>query len=204
MEFRELITRATAQEELAWEALVENHKRLVWGILKKFKSLGVEGQEDLYQEVFATLAKGGLSRFHGETEWEFRVYLRTITENKIRDYVRSRARRPEASEEWEENAQPDPLWSNRQDPNPEESAVTRQLLQKAVSCLQELADIDRQIFLRRAEGYPYEDIAAVLDLPLGTIASKYHRAKAKVEDCLRRSGVLEGNAEKHVGEEKNS
>ena len=191
LETRELVRRAARLEQGAWDALVDQYKRLVWAILRKVEGLDRATQEDLYQEVFVALARGGMSQFRGETEWEFRTFLRTITRNKIRDHHRAQSRRREAPEEEGDGAQPDPSWSSPGARNPEENAATRQVLDHAVRCMQELTDIDRQVFLRRAEGYPYDEIAAVLGLPQGTVASKYHRAKAKVEECMRRAGVLE-------------
>lgn len=114
METAELVRRAAAHDERAWEALVDQYKRLVWGILRKVRSLGTAAQEDLYQEVFLTLVRGGLVEFRGETEWELRVYLRSITVNKIRDYLRAQSRRPEVPDEDAERAEKDGLWGSRQ------------------------------------------------------------------------------------------
>jgi len=194
VEIRERIRRAAGLERSVWEALVDRYRRLVWGILRQVQGLGQAGREDLFQEVFLTLAKGALDQFHGDTEWEFRAFLRTITANKIRDYQRAQARRREVPEEDTGCARPDPTWLTPESQDPEKAATMRQLLDQAVRCLQELTDLDRQIFLRRAEGYPYDEIAAVFDLPQGTVASKHFRAKAKVEDCMRRAGVLEAGS----------
>ena len=189
----ELVRRAVAQDGGAWEALVEQYKRLVWGILRKVRSLGAAAQEDLYQEVFLTLVRGGLVGFHGQTEWELRVYLRTITVNKVRDHLRAQSRRHEVSGEDGEGSEQDGLWAPPVGRSPEDNVASRQILEQAVRCLQELTEVDRQIFLKRAAGYPYDEIAAVLELPQGTVASKHHRAKARVEQCMRRAGVLEEN-----------
>jgi DNA-directed RNA polymerase specialized sigma24 family protein len=42
----------------------------------------------------------------------------------------------------------------------------------------------------RERGCAYQEITALLDLPQGTVASKYHRAKAKIEECLKKAGIL--------------
>jgi RNA polymerase sigma factor (sigma-70 family) len=135
-ETRELVRRAAALEPEAWDALVDRYSRLVWGILRKAAGLNRAAQEDLYQEVFAALLRGGLSQFHGETEWELRAFLRTIAGNKIKDYHRARSRNREVAEEGHEEARPDPSWSEPESQDPEESAAMRQILDQAVRCLQ--------------------------------------------------------------------
>ena len=87
VELRELIQRAAAGENKAWETLVERFSPLVWRILGKFESLSQEDKEDLSQEVWVSLLKGGLRAFRGptdggSTEHVFRSFLATITKHE--------------------------------------------------------------------------------------------------------------------------
>ncbi len=43
----------------------------------------------------------------------------------------------------------------------------------------------------RARERPYQEITKVLGLPHGTVASKYDRAKKKIEECLRKAEILQ-------------
>ena len=89
----DLIRRAAAGEKQAWDALVEQYKRLTWGILSKFSSsLSRAEQEDLFQDVFVILLDGGLQRFRGSTAYEFRAYLARIVRNEIYTRIRDRDR----------------------------------------------------------------------------------------------------------------
>jgi RNA polymerase sigma-70 factor (ECF subfamily) len=75
-------------------------------------------------------------------------------------------------------------------PGPEERVAEQERVQGLHRCLQELPVIDQEIFWLEARGYSYKEMTQVLGLPQGTVASKYYRAKAKIEECLRKAGLL--------------
>jgi RNA polymerase sigma factor (sigma-70 family) len=92
-EITNLIQRAARGEKAAWDALVEQYKRLTWGILGKFgNSLSRAEQEDLFQDAFVILLDGGLQRFRGSSEYEFRAYLARIVRNEVYTWIRDRDR----------------------------------------------------------------------------------------------------------------
>jgi RNA polymerase sigma factor (sigma-70 family) len=49
-------------------------------------------QEDLFQDVFVILLDGGLQRFRGSSEYEFRAYLARIVRNEVYTWLRDRDR----------------------------------------------------------------------------------------------------------------
>ena len=189
-EIRDLVQRAAAGEKKALNALIDQVHPLVWRILKKFSNLSSSEQEDLSQDVFIILLTRGLQSFRGSTEHEFRWYVKTITENEAKTYLRGRGRHLEASNPLsseEEEATPpqaDPV------PGPEEIVAGQEELGKLRLCLQELSSTDQEIFWMRERGYSYQEIAGVLGLPLGTAGVKYARAKEKLAACLRKAGIL--------------
>ena len=195
-EIRDLIQRAAAGESLAWETLVNQYRRLVWGLLHKFDNLSQTEREDLIQDVFVILLDRGLQHFHGSTVPEFRMYLKTITVNEAKSYLRRHSRRLEvldpflASEgEEEESPSPGSLLADPA-PGPEELVAKQELLQGLHRCLRDISTLDQEIFWMRERGRSYQEITEALDLAQGTVASKYHRAKAKLEECLRKAGIL--------------
>jgi RNA polymerase sigma-70 factor (ECF subfamily) len=196
VEIRDLIERAAAGEKKAWDSLVNQYSPLVWGVLGKFRNLSQSEKQDLSQDVFVILLERGLQSFRGSTEHEFRWYLKTITENEAKSYLRRRGRHLEVLDSFSPvggEAEETPLQGSSPadpSPGPEEMAAEQEVLQKLRSCLQQIPSHDQEIFWMRERGISYEEITRVLGLPLGTVASKYHRAKAKIEECLKKAGIL--------------
>jgi len=195
-ELLSLIQRATMGDSHAWHALVEQYGPLVWRLLGKFDQLNRTEKEDLAHDVFVILLEKGLTSFRGTTVYEFRAYLKMIMVNEAKSYLRRHGRRLElldpflASEE-EERESP-AMGSLLSDPNPgpEEQTERQERLQGILRCLQELPVIDQEIFWLEARGHSYKEMTEMLGIPQGTVASKYYRAKAKIEDCLRKAGLL--------------
>ena len=74
--------------------------------------------------------------------------------------------------------------------SPDEEAEWKEVLEVLHRCFQALSLLDQQVFMMRAvREDSYQDITGVLDLPLGTVASKYNRAKEKIKECLEKQGV---------------
>jgi RNA polymerase sigma factor (sigma-70 family) len=185
MEIRDLIDGAIAREPMPWGALVERYGPLVWRVLRKFRGLERETQEDLFQDVFAVLLDGGLESFQGSTEHEFRWYLKTITENEAKSCLRKHGRRME---------EPFAIGDDGRDfadssPGPEALAGGRETGIKLGACIRQIPLIDQEIFWMRERGLDYKRITQALGLPQGTVASKYHRAKEAIAECLKRSGI---------------
>ncbi|MGE0827357.1 MAG: RNA polymerase sigma factor [Candidatus Binatia bacterium] len=192
---QELLQRAAAGERHAWEAVVNQYGRLVWSLLYKFDTFSRTEREDLFQDVFVILLHRGLQHFHGSTVHEFRSYLKTITENEAKSYLRRHGRRFEvldaflANEREEETPFPGSLLADPA-PGPEELVARQELFLGLCRCLRDISALDQEVFWRRERGHSYQEITVALGLAQGTVASKYHRAKAKLEECLRKAGIL--------------
>jgi len=191
-EIRDLVQRAAAGEKKALNTLIDQTHPLVWRILRKFSNLSSAEQEDLSQDVFIILLTRGIQSFRGSTDHEFHWYVKTITENEAKTYLRKRGRRLEV---------PDPLSSNEEEkeatppqadpaPGPEETVAGQEELGKLRHCLQALSSTDQEIFWMRERGYSYQEITGTLGLPLGTAGVKYSRAKEKIAECLKKAGVF--------------
>lgn len=190
------IQQAAAGDTQAWDAVVEQYCPLVWRILGKFDNLSRTEQEDLSHDVFVILLDKGLRSLRGSTVHEFRAYLKMITMNEAKSYLRRHGRRfevldPFLSGEREEDDPPSLGMSVvAPNPGPEELVVQHERFQGLRRCIQELSLIDQEIFWMEARGYSYQEMTQLLKLPQGTVASKYYRAKAKIEACLRKAGLL--------------
>lgn len=110
-----------------------------------------------------------------------KAYLFAIARNLYLHERRSSARREQI-----DDAIPDPAI------DPEASAGQKEALRAVFQGLKQLAEVDRSALLMRAmHEMPYEEIAAVLSLPLSTVKVKVHRARVKLaqflESPMRRS-----------------
>lgn len=194
--FNDLWPRVRSKEPAAWSLLVERYSPLIWRILGQFSTLTRSERDDLFQDVFVVLLDRGIHQFRGVTEHEFRVYLKTITTHTTRSYLRRHSRRFEVSDPFlsrhdgdeatvlDEAVLADPA------PRAEEELGDAEEREGLRRCLQTLAALEQEIFWSREREHPYKEIARNLGLPLGTVATRYHRVRKKIEDCLRAAGFL--------------
>jgi RNA polymerase sigma factor (sigma-70 family) len=194
MDLRELLARASAREAQAWETVVRQYGPLIWRLLQKFRNLEKEALDDLFQDVFTVLLNGGLKSFRGSSEHEFRAYLKTISENEARSCLRKHGRKFEVFEQPMESGEGGDLLGSFESftdpsPGPEEQAISLEIRRKLSSCIQQILQIDQEIFWMRERGLAYKEITETLGLPHGTVASKYHRAKEALADCLEKAGI---------------
>jgi len=188
---RARIEDALAGQAEAWDSLLDQFSPVVWGTLARFHTLSQADREDLFQEVAIILLKRGLQGFEGTTEHAFRWYLKVITENEAKGHFRRQGRRlevptPFLGEEGNagEGDTADPA------PGPETLTAGREALAGLQQCLQTLSVVDQRVFWSRERGRSYQKIGQMLRLNEGTIASKYHRTKEKIADCLQQAGIL--------------
>ena len=96
------------------------------------------------------------------------AWILTITRNLCMQRLRERGRAAELPQQEQAFF----------DADPEDRAVLE-------ACLQHLKEEERQILMLHAvSGFRHREIAALLDLPLATVLSKYHRAKKKLKSQL--------------------
>jgi RNA polymerase sigma factor (sigma-70 family) len=194
MEIRDLVARASAREEQAWETIVRQYGPLIWRLLQKFRNLEREALDDLFQDVFKVLLSGALRNFRGSSEHEFRAYLKTITENEARSCLRKHGRKFEVFEQLTDSNEGGDLLGSFEtftdpSPGPEEQVISLEIRAKLGGCIQEIVQVDQEIFWMRERGLAYKEISETLGLPHGTVASKYHRAKEALADCLENAGI---------------
>lgn len=124
-----LLNRARADDQDSWNLLVEWHAPLVYGWCRH-RGLNADEALDVGQEVFVAVAKN-LQQFRRQHNYgTFRGWLRTITENKIRDHWRRNARQPIAAGELELVATTDEQ-SSQQSARSDDKSVFVQILQHA-------------------------------------------------------------------------
>lgn len=173
-------------DEGAFDLLVERHHRRIFRLCVRL--LGDEDAAlDAAQEAFVK-AWRALARFEGGSL--FTTWLTRIAINQCRNEQRRRSTlkhgRPlslDAPAPGSEAPRSALLASSG--PSALEGLSTAELAQAAGAALARLETDDREVLLLRdVEGLSYEEVAEVLDIPVGTVRSRLHRARAELRRRL--------------------
>jgi RNA polymerase sigma-70 factor, ECF subfamily len=139
---------------------------------------------DLSQEVFIK-AYRALWRFRGEAQ--FKTWLMHIVANQCRDHLRKHRTPSVPMDErlrMEHTAPAD---------DPDHAAEARELGQAIERALESLPHKHRLAFvLREYEGMSYEEMARTMRCRIGTVMSRLHHARRKLQDKLAEAGNIEG------------
>lgn len=141
--------------------------------------------EDLTQEAFLTAYR---KLDHFENRSSFYTWLHRIAFHLAIDLQRRKARttKKHLSDDISESS----LQLASDDLTPESVAMNKEMATKVNAALQRL-DTERKnlIVLRDIDGLDYAQIAEVLDIPIGTVRSRLHRARMELRDILQAAGV---------------
>ena len=144
--------------------------------------------DDVTQQVCIKLWKAGLKDFRGTNRYQFLSYLKLVTVNEAKTYLRlTAARTREVSINQDPPSRDDPgpgteIQSGT--PNPEQTTSARERLEILTSHLHDLPLEQQQIFLMKAKGYKEKEISELLGIPEGTVASSYSRTLAKLKVAM--------------------
>jgi RNA polymerase sigma-70 factor, ECF subfamily len=140
--------------------------------------------EDLVQETFAK-AYAGFHQFTPGTN--LRAWLHRILSNTFINTYRKKRREPiqdlnaDFSEDWQTSN--DPLTPPAR--SAEAEALDRLADSEILQALRSLPSEFRvAIYLADVEGYPYREIAEMMDTPIGTVMSRLHRGRTKLRQQL--------------------
>ena len=179
------VARARAGDTRAFDDLVRAHQDRVYNLLLRFLN-NRDHAGEVAERVFIN-AWTQLKNFKGDSR--FSTWLYRIAFNESVTFRRYEGRRRAASiySEEEGGLAVDPA-DDRDPSEPLHAEDARRTLERALS---HLDDDDRRILLlREVEGLPYEEIAAALDVPVGTVRSRLHRAREALRERLKvRSGT---------------
>lgn len=185
---RPLVERAQRGDHRAFEMLVLKYRRRVERLVGRMVRDPALAQ-DVVQESFIR-AYRALPQFRGEAA--FYTWLYRIAVNTARRILVERARDPVHTDTLSEGA-PDgtqETFSVAREPShdatPEAVMASRQVAEAVNDAIEALSDELRQaITLREIEGLSYEDIAAAMACPIGTVRSRIYRARESIAERLR-------------------
>jgi RNA polymerase sigma-70 factor (ECF subfamily) len=170
-----LVRRCLRGDLEAIQALVDRFQGEVFGLCVRLLRHRQDA-EDVTQEVFLRI-------FRSLKKWDrtrpLKPWIMGITVNRCRTWMSQRARRPEPV---------DYLQETLSTPLADDAA---ELVAEIEAALDELRPDYRTVFvLFHERGQPYEEIAASMDRPVGTVKTWLHRARLEVLERLRRRGMV--------------
>lgn len=177
-----LVERCMTGDAEAWEDLVRQHTRRVYGICYRFTGRDSEAQ-DLTQDVFLRVFRA-LGSFRA-SEGCFTTWLTRLTRNLLIDHYR-RTRNQRITDSIEEQlprveqgaiavARPDSQLAGRE---------ASEMLQSALARLS--PELRETIILRDLQDMEYREIASVLEIPEGTVKSRLNRGRAELARMLKK------------------
>ena len=181
---RQLVTRAQRGDKRAFELLVEKYQRKLARLLSRFIRDPAE-VEDVTQEAFIK-AYRALPAFRGDSA--FYTWLYRIGINTAKNYLMAMGRRAPTSTEVEaDEAEGFDEGEQLRDINtPESVLLSKEIAETVNSTIEKLPEeLRTAIQLREIEGMSYEDIARVMDCPIGTVRSRIFRAREAIAQQLR-------------------
>jgi RNA polymerase sigma-70 factor (ECF subfamily) len=179
----ELVARVQAGDKRAFDILVQKYQSKVVNLVGRYVSDQAECY-DIAQDAFIK-AYRAINSFRGDSQ--FYTWLYRITANTAKNYLASRARKTPAYAVDVEDAQHFEGESGLKEyDNPERLLLTdeiRETIYRAIEKLPE--DLKSAITLREFDGLSYEEIAEVMDCPIGTVRSRIFRARDAIDKELR-------------------
>ena len=181
---QQLVERAQRGDKRAFELLVSKYQRKLGRLLSRFIRDPAE-VEDVSQEAFIK-AYRALPSFRGDSA--FYTWLYRIGINTAKNYLVAMGRRAPTSTEFDaEEAEGFEDADQLRDINtPESLMMTRQIGDAVNESVAQLPqDLRTAITLREIEGMSYEDIAVIMNCPIGTVRSRIFRAREAISAKLR-------------------
>jgi len=179
-----LVERAQRGDQKAFGMLVEKYQRKLGRLLSRMVRDQAE-VEDVVQESFIK-AYRALPNFRGDSA--FYTWLYRIGINTAKNYLVSMGRRPQISHDVEiEDAENfEDAEELRTAETPETEMMTKEIAKTVNETMMALPDeLRTAITLRELEGLSYEEIATLMNCPIGTVRSRIFRARETIAVKLR-------------------
>ena len=183
-----LVQRVQRGDQRAFEMLVVKYRRRIERLIARMVR-DVDLVEDIAQETFIRAYKA-LPQFRGESAfytWLYRIGVNTAKKAMVqlkRDPVLTESALGGGPDDDDDSPRSDHDITDGE--TPESVLATRQIADTVNQAIEALSDDLRQaITLREIEGLSYEEIAELMDCPIGTVRSRIFRARESIAQKLR-------------------
>jgi RNA polymerase sigma-70 factor (ECF subfamily) len=174
-EERRLVDQILAGDRNAFETVLDAYESRVYRLALRY-ARNVPDAEDLTQEIFLAVYKG-LAHFRGQSAlgtWIYRVALNHCLEFRRKKRLETLPYEEEltlVSQDWREN--------------PQEAADRQELSDKVEAAINCLSPVHRDVIvLHELQGLTYQEVAATLNVPVGTVKSRLSNALRRLRDLL--------------------
>lgn len=178
-----LVERVQKGDSRAFDLLVLKYQHKIFALISRYIRDADEVQ-DVAQEAFIKAYKA-LPKFRGDSAfytWMYRVAI-----NTAKNHITAKLRRPPGSDVDIQDAEYYDGGSVLHDIETPESALfgeeLKEVVNNAIAGLPE--DLRSAVTLREFDGLSYEDIAAIMDCPVGTVRSRIFRAREAIDKEIR-------------------
>ena len=183
-----LVERARRGDQRAFEMLVIKYQRRIERLIGRMVR-DVDLVEDIAQESFIR-AYRALPQFRGESAfytWLYRIAVNTAKKALLelkRDPLVAESALAAPGEDDDETYRPSRELSDGE--TPDAVLASKEIAQTVNAAIEALSDDLRQaITLREIEGLSYEEIAELMNCPIGTVRSRIFRAREAIAQRLR-------------------
>ena len=180
---KQLVARVKKGDSRAFDMLVMKYQHRIMGLISRYVHDADEVQ-DVAQEAFIKAYKA-LPRFRGDSA--FYTWMYRIAINTAKNHLVSRSRRPPGTDvELEDAEYYEGGGALRELENPENALFGSELKAVVESAIGNLPDdLRTAVTLREFDGLSYEDIADIMDCPVGTVRSRIFRAREAIDKQVR-------------------
>ncbi|MDD9799948.1 MAG: RNA polymerase sigma factor RpoE [Gammaproteobacteria bacterium] len=180
-----LVARVQAGDRDAFNLLVARYQWKIGGVIARHV-FDPRDVEDLCQEVFIR-AYRALPGFRGDSL--FYTWLYRIAVNSAKNFLASSGRRMRSASVAVEDAAQAGAAALRDGATPEGNILQRELSQCLQAALRNLPAVFREaLLMREMDGLSYDEIAGVMDCPVGTVRSRIFRAREALSAELQARG----------------
>ncbi|MCY4221052.1 MAG: RNA polymerase sigma factor RpoE [Thiotrichales bacterium] len=179
---RDLVERVQRGDRRAFDLLMLKYQHRIAKLVTRYVQDPADSL-DVTQEAFMK-AYRAIPRFRGDSA--FYTWMYRIAINTAKDHLAAQARRPrECGVDVTDAEQFDGVVELKETVTPEGLALTEEIQHTVAAAIEALPeDLKVAVSLRELEGLSYEDIARVMECPVGTVRSRIFRAREAINARL--------------------